>query len=383
MRSSIGSAARDSWLSIGLQVLALEAFLLTVGTFSWRFHPGSHAPGLLGYGLLVVAGGTILLSRRWPVGSVGLALGLVLGSHLLGFAASPIDLALMVALFKAASSQHPWRTVALGAVTIFGYLVLQLVTTGTVALNAFFIGSLTVAAFLAVGYAVDLQRAFSKQRREEETQRRVVEERLRIARELHDVVSHSISTINVQAGVAAHVIDSNPEQARGALVSIKETSRETLRELRGILNVLRQVDEIEPRKPAPGLAQLEVLVETAREAGIPTATSIIGSKRPLPAAVDLAAYRIIQESLTNVIRHAGRASAAVSVDYQPDRVLIVVSDDGRGPLVPMQGDGWPPGHGLAGMRERAAAVNGELNVGPRGGHGFEVRASLPTNGVVS
>jgi signal transduction histidine kinase len=383
MRSSIGSAARGPWLSLGLQVLALEAFLLTVASFSWRFHPGSHAPGLLGYGLLVLAGGSILLSRRWPVGAVGLALGLVLGSHLLGFVASPIDVALMVALLKAASSQHPWRTVGLGVVTISGYVVIQLISSGTVALNALLIGSLTVAAFLAVGYAVDLQRAFSRQRREEETQRRVVEERLRIARELHDVVSHSISTINVQAGVAAHVIDSNPEQARGALVSIKETSRETLRELRGILNVLRQVDEIEPRKPAPGLEQLEVLVETAREAGIPTTTSISGPARPLPAAVDLAAYRIIQESLTNVIRHAGRASAAVSVDYQPDRVVIVVSDDGRGPLVPMQGDGRPPGHGLAGMRERAAAVNGELDVGPRAGHGFEVRASLPTNGVVS
>jgi len=365
VREAVGSR----WFSLGLQVAALEAFLLVAASLSWHFHAVS-PPLVLGYGLIVVAAGSILLSPRWPVGAVGVAL------------ASPIDLALMVALFKAASPEHARRTVLLGIVTVLGYVVVQLISTGTISLNTLAIGTLTVSTFLVLGFAVASQRAFGRQRREEEMQRRVTDERLRIARELHDVVSHSISTINVQAGMAAHVIDHKPDEAKAALVTIKQTSRDTLRELRGILNVLRQVDEVESRQPAPGLAQLDVLVNTAARAGVPVSASVGGLARALPPAVDLAAYRIIQESLTNVIRHAGRASAQISVDFEPDRVVIEVSDDGRGTGVP-DANGWPEGHGLAGMRERAAAVRGELQAGPRPGHGFQVRAALPTNGAIS
>ena len=264
--------------------------------------------------------------------------------------------------------------------TVLGYVAWQLIGFGQVSLNALVLGTLTVSAFLGVGYAVASQRLFARQRREDEIRRRVTEERLRIARELHDVVSHSISTINVQAGVAAHVIDERPETAKSALLTIKETSRDTLRELRGILNVLRQFDDVESRQPAPGLAQLDLLVDTAARAGVPTTASIEGTARPLPAAVDLAAYRIIQESLTNVIRHAGRASARVTVAYQPDRVVIEVSDNGRGAAMQSDSNGWQEGHGVAGMRERAVAVDGELDAGPQPGRGFRVRASLPTNG---
>ncbi|TMG10732.1 MAG: sensor histidine kinase [Chloroflexi bacterium] len=377
VREAVGSR----WFSLGLQVAALEAFLLVAASLSWHFHAVS-PPLVLGYGLIVVAAGSILLSPRWPVGAVGVALAAVLASHLLDYAASPIDLALMVALFKAASPEHARRTVLLGIVTVLGYVVVQLISTGTISLNTLAIGTLTVSTFLVLGFAVASQRAFGRQRREEEMQRRVTDERLRIARELHDVVSHSISTINVQAGMAAHVIDHKPDEAKAALVTIKQTSRDTLRELRGILNVLRQVDEGESRQPAPGLAQLDVLVDTAVRAGVPVSASVGGLTRALPPAVDLAAYRIIQESLTNVIRHAGRASAQISVDFEPDRVVIEVSDDGRGTGVP-DANGWPEGHGLAGMRERAAAVRGELQAGPRPGHGFQVRAALPTNGAIS
>ena len=377
VRAVVGSR----WFSLGLQVAALEVFLLVAATFSWHFHAVSH-PLVLGYGLIVLAAGSILLSPRWPVGAVGVALTAVLVSHLLGYAFSPIDLALMVALFRAASPEHPRRTVLLGIATVLGYVVVQLIGTGTISVDALAFGTLTVSTFLVLGFAVASQRAFSRQRREEEMQRRVTDERLRIARELHDVVSHSISTINVQAGMASHVIDDNPAEAKAALVTIKQTSRDTLRELRGILNVLRQVDEVEPRQPAPGLAQLDVLVNTAARAGVPVSASVGGLARALPPAVDLAAYRIIQESLTNVIRHAGRASAQISVDFEPDRVVIEVSDDGCGTGVP-DANGWPEGHGLAGMRERAAAVRGELQAGPRPGHGFQVRAALPTNGAIS
>lgn len=380
MANTLSQAIRSRWLSSTVQAVVLAGLLLVIASFSFRFHPHSLPLNLLGYGLIVVAAGSIALFPRWPVAAVGVALAATLTSHAIGFESSPIDLALMVALFKAATPQHPWRTVVLGVGTVLGYVIWQLIAFGQVSLNVFVLGSLTVAAFLGVGYAVASQRAFAKQRREDEIRHRVTEERLRIARELHDVVSHSISTINVQAGVAAHVIDERPEQAKLALQTIKETSRDTLRELRGILNVLRQLDEAESRQPAPGLAQLDVLVDTATRAGVRTTASVVGTARPLPPAVDLAAYRIIQESLTNVVRHAGSSTAQLTVAYEPDRVVIEVSDDGRGATIQPDGNSWQEGHGLAGMRERAAAVHGELVAGPRPGRGFQVRAMLPTNG---
>src|SRR2546421_11794668 len=182
----------------------------------------------------------------------------------------------MVVLFKAATPQRPWRSIALGGVVILGYAAVGALTSEGVSPEGLLLGTLAVIASLGLGFAVVGQRNYARARREEETQRRVTEERLRIARELHDVVSHSISTIKVQAGVAAHVMGERPEQAREALVAIKETSKETLRELRGILQVLRRVDEVEPRAPAPGLAQLDVLVETATQAGVHTTASVIG-----------------------------------------------------------------------------------------------------------
>jgi signal transduction histidine kinase len=283
----------------------------------------------------------------------------------------------MVALFKAAAPQRPWRSIALGAAVVLGYAGVGAVTPGGVSPDGLLLGTLAVLASLGLGFAVVGRRTYAMAKREEETQRRVMEERFRIARELHDIVSHSISTINVQAGVAAHVMGERPEQAREALLAIKETSKETLRELRGILQVLRQVDEVEPRGPAPGLAQLDILIKTTSEAGVPTTTSIVGTARPLPPAIDLAAYRIIQESLTNVVRHAGRASAEVTLAYEPSRIVIDVCDDGRGPT-PGNGE---TGHGIAGIRERVSAAGGGMEVGPRDGRGFRMRAWLPTNGV--
>jgi signal transduction histidine kinase len=373
MHMSLAGALRHRWVRIGSQVLVLEAIVLLGTLFAARFHPHSRPLDAIGLGLAVLAAGAIGLSWRWPATAAGIALAGILLYHWLGYAPAAIDLALMVALYKAASPQRLWRSIALGATAVVGYAAVSALTPGGLSIEALLLGTLAVLASLGLGFAVVGQRTYGRAKREEETQRRITEERLRIARELHDVVSHTISTINVQAGVAAHVMDERPEQAREALLAIKETSKETLRELRGILQVLRQVDENEPRGPAPGLAQLDILIDTVRQAGVPTTASVQGTARPLPPAVDLAAYRIIQESLTNVVRHAGRAKAEVTISYEPSRVVIDVSDDGRGGN-PTQEAG---GHGLAGIRERADAAGGGVEVGSNDGRGFQIRAWLP------
>ena len=181
-------------------------------------------------------------------------------------------------------------------------------------------------------------------------------------------------TINVQASSAAHVLATRPEVAAEALQAIKAASKVGLRELRAILNVLRQADDADPTQPAPGTAQLEDLIAGARRSGLETTLTVTGQPAPLSAAVDLAAYRIIQESLTNTIRHAGPAAAAVSLGYHDDELRIDVTDTGRGqPAVAGSGEGL----GLAGMRERAAAVGGTVEAGPGPAGGFRVAARLP------
>lgn len=218
------------------------------------------------------------------------------------------------------------------------------------------------------------QRAAEAERtREEEARRRATEERLRIARELHDVVAHSISLINVQAGAAAHRRD-DPEAAYDALDRIKEASRDTLRELRSTLGVLRQVDGGAPTAPVPSLERVGELAEQTTAAGLPVRLETEGADAPLPAAVDLAAYRIVQEALTNALRHSGATGAAVSVVSSSTELRVAVTDDGRG----APPDTAPESNGIRGMRERAAAVGGTCSAGPRRGtSGFAVHASFP------
>ena len=211
----------------------------------------------------------------------------------------------------------------------------------------------------------------------QEARRLVDAERLRIARELHDVVAYSFATINVQAGVAVHVMDDRPEQVAEALRAIRAVSKEASRELRAILGVLRQVDEAEADGPGHQLGRLDDLAETITNSGLPTRVVISGRPRPLSKAVDLAAYRIVQEALTNALRHAGPASASVSIGYERDRLTLSVVDDGRGGTPEDVEPSAGSGHGIAGMRERALAVGGELEAGPGRFGGFSVSASLP------
>ncbi len=184
-----------------------------------------------------------------------------------------------------------------------------------------------------------------------------------------------MATINVQAGVAAHVLTDRPDAAAEALRAIKLASKNGLRELRAILNVLRQADEPDPAQPAPGIAQLGVLVDGARRAGLDTTLTVSGQPRSLPAAVDLAAYRIVQESLTNAIHHAGPATASVALRYRDDELRIEVVDTGRGLPGGVATEGT--GHGLAGMRERAVSAGGDMEAGPAPPVGTGSRPAFP------
>lgn len=249
----------------------------------------------------------------------------------------------------------------------------------------------------AAGDAVRSRRAFvtaireraerAERTREEEARRRVAEERLRIARDLHDVVAHHIALVNVQAGVAAHVMDRRPDQAKEALGHVREASRSALNELRATVGLLRQTGDPEaPTEPAPGLDRLDDLVDTFRHAGLPVEVARAKDAPALPAAVDLAAFRVVQEALTNVQKHAGpEAKAEVSVVRVGPNVEVSVLDNGPGATA-AYGDhpGEPDepdangGHGLLGMRERVTALGGTLTAGPRYGGGFRVHAILPT-----
>jgi signal transduction histidine kinase len=208
--------------------------------------------------------------------------------------------------------------------------------------------------------------------REEEALRRVGEERLHIAQEVHDVVAHAMVAINVQAGVAAHLIERDPDHAREALRQIKDTSGEALADLRGTLGVLRNPGHGAPVGPAAGLDDLEELTGSLRAAGVRVDLDV-DAPGPVPAAVHAAGYRIVQEALTNVLRHARASSAEIRVRRDARAVRIEVTDDGPGAVAPRNG----AGHGLRGMRERAAALGGTLDSGPRPEGGWRVRAVLP------
>jgi signal transduction histidine kinase len=208
--------------------------------------------------------------------------------------------------------------------------------------------------------------------REERAQALVAEERARIARELHDVVAHSVSVMVVQAQAGPRLLG-KPELAGTAFESIESSGREALVELRRLLGILRAGDRELAIGPQPGLASLEGLVKQVREAGLPVELQIEGEQLTLPPGVDLSAYRIVQEALTNTLKHAGHAHAQVVVRYSSSTVELDIVDDGGGPPATLNGSG----HGLIGMRERAALYGGHLEAGPRPGGGYAVRARLP------
>lgn len=373
---------RDLGLAIGMTALTVagsygEAYPNSNMNSMLQGHHLPHEPAAA---FLIVAAAALLLSRRnrHPLAVLSGTTAAVVAYTLLGYENGTALLIPAVALYSVTVAS-PLRKAIVYAV---GTTVVLMAATAAVNPLGRFGGGFDVipaetAAALFLGIAVANRRALIaslERRAAEEAARRVDEERLRIARELHDVVSHTMATINVQAGVAAHVLAERPDAAADALEAIRTASKEGLRELRAILNLLRQADETEPTQPTPGLdpVHLDSLLAGARQAGLATTLVVNGDRRRLNAAIDLAAYRIIQESLTNAIRHAGPASATITLDYRPDALLLEISDTGRGARI-----GTGGGHGLIGMRERAAAAGGSLEAGPALDGGFRVRAHLP------
>jgi signal transduction histidine kinase len=356
--------------------------------------PASAVPPWPAY-LLVAAGSVALFWRhRRPDAAVAVTLASTLIYTGFGYENGASLLNPAVALYAyAATARTPRTRGAAGSVraaVVAAVFMFALLLGATAAVNPLgtFGGSLNVvpaevAVALFAGLTVANQRAYvgairaraelAEQTREDEARRRVDAERLRIARELHDVVAHTMSTINLRAGVAAHVSRDLPEQVADALGAIRDASKNGLRELRAILAVLRQVDESEPTGPIPGLGELPLLIETVRSAGLPVEVAVVGEQRALPAALELAAYRIVQESLTNTLRHAGPATATVRLAYADGHLDLDVADTGTGG----SSDAGGAGHGLIGMRERALAAGGTLEACPGTAGGFHVSARLP------
>jgi signal transduction histidine kinase len=241
---------------------------------------------------------------------------------------------------------------------------------------------ITTSIAWIVGYALgqrlratDVTRRLAEQaeaEREEQARLAVAEERARIARELHDVVGHSVSVMTVQASAVRRLLEADQEKERAALLVVEETGREALAEMRRMVGVLSRPDEAPALAPQPSLEHIEKLVSHTRESGLPVELRIVGTPVPLPAGIDTTAYRIVQEALTNTVKHARAAKAEVVVRYEDGTVELTVSDDGRG-----DGDGGGSGHGLVGMRERVSVYGGELEAGPQPGGGFRLRATLP------
>ncbi|MFJ9538146.1 sensor histidine kinase [Streptomyces sp. NPDC101225] len=344
------------------------------------------SPGPLAVVLMVLGALALVFRRRAPRTVLALTGTFSVVESVVDDPRAPVAMSAVVALFTvAASTDRPttWRlglltmTVLTGAAMLAGPLpwyaqenlaIFAWTGIGATAGDA-------VRSRRAVVQAIRERAERAERTREEEARRRVAEERLRIARDLHDVVAHHIALVNVQAGVAAHVMDKRPDQAKEALAHVREASRSALNELRATVGLLRQSGDPEaPTEPAPGLDRLDELVGTFRSAGLHVDVARADQGTTLPAAAGLAAYRVIQEALTNVQKHAGtEAKAEVSVVRVGPNVEITVLDNGAAEDDESQGGG----HGLLGMRERVTALRGTLTTGPRYGGGFRVHAILP------
>ncbi len=372
-------------------IAAFVVFALMAGQFIGTRHllAGQHPTTVLTWLLAVLICAPILTHRRFPRASVAVCLAAVALYSVGHYVAYP-GLAIFVLNFDIAL--HTRGRVAVA--TLFASAVVIGVAVDLqpdrVAILATYVESeLGVLVAWLTGRNLRHRRARwaeltarterAERDREEEARRAVTEERLRIARELHDVIAHSMSVIAVQSAVGNHVIDSQPGEARQALAAIEATSRSALTEMRRLLGVLRQ--DGEPRgslTPAPGLADLASLAGQVQDAGLKVWINVDGQRGEIPPGIDLSAYRIIQEALTNVIKHGAASAADVRITYRPDSVTVEVTDQSAGtPPAKVPAPRGDSGHGIIGMRERVAVFGGEFSAGPGPDGSFLVRACFP------
>ncbi|MCC5036003.1 histidine kinase [Streptomyces sp. WAC 00631] len=367
-RFGVPAGAADGVIAVGV-----AAALLVTGVSGQQSATG---PAPLGHGLLVAGGLALAARRRAPVPVLA-----VTGLCAVGYQAAGFDVpavAYLFAVYAAVRAGHRTATIVASVVMLAALPLAALVSlhdTGEALARAR--GALELAWLIAAGAAGEAlrqaeRRADEAERTREETaRRRADEERLHIARELHDSLTHQISVIKLQSEVAVHVARKRGEQVPEALLAIQEAGREAARELRATLEALRD----DGTSPPPGLDDLPGLVERAGRAGLEASLTIEGRREDVPAAVSRTVYRIVQEALTNTARHAAAATASVRVDCRPDVLAVRVDDDGA--ATP---DAAPvPGVGLLGMRERVTALGGRLRAEPRDGGGFTVRAELPVD----
>ena len=368
--------AGDALLAVVVGVIVIATTVV-----AWHPHVEMRSVPLQGWVLMLASSGALVLRRRYPVPVALVALVTVSLYYPLMAADGAILLVLIVALYTLAAEGRLGMAVLVSALavaaSVYGEYGSGESPIGDAAL--FLLVGWLVAA-VATGAVTHNRRAYlreaarrvrdAERNRVEELRRHATEERLRIARELHDALGHTISLINVQAGAALHGLDRDPGAAGAALGAIKESSREALQELRHTLGVLRHVDEDAPTLPPPSLSRLTELTRRSEAAGLVVDVHTRGEPGQLAPSVDLAAYRIVQEALTNVTRHAGASKAVVRVGYGRDDVTLEIEDDGRGGPA-------EPGNGIRGMVERARVVGGDLDVGELPGGGLRVSARLP------
>jgi signal transduction histidine kinase len=370
-------------------VLAAAAAALSVSLFASELSRSGLASGVvvLGYALALLHTLSLAARRRFPMTVLATSVASGLAFAAIGLPPVLLGPAILVPVYTvAAYRERRVSLIGLAAAEV-GLAGVQL-TPGRTDLSTWVGNTLVLAAAWLLGNFVGDRRAYAaqleertaelEQAREDLARRAVTDERLRLARELHDVVAHSMSVIAVQSAVGAHVAEAQPEEARKALAAIETASRAALEELRRLLGVLRQDDGGEPYgslAPVPGLADLDTLLAEVGKVGLAVKVRVEGVRPELPAGVDLSAYRIVQEALTNVVRHAGPTRAQVVVCYGDREIAVEITDDGKG--APSDGRTAKVGHGIIGMRERVALFGGDLEAGPRPGGGFRVAARLP------
>jgi signal transduction histidine kinase len=340
--------------------VAVASALAICATIAAADEPGAKAPDALAYALGALIAAPLLVRRRWPVGVLLASATMLQLYHAADYPAIGVAVPLAAAVYTAVATGHLHAAVAISIVLAVAAVVYRTLAEGETLVTAFGAGTLAdVALLAAVILLADLVRS-----RRALAARQVEQERLRIARELHDVLAHTLAVIGIHSAAAADALPDDPEQARASLRTIREQAREATGEIKATVGLLRE------SRPAPD--RIGDLARTASSTALAVEVAVSGAPRSLAPAVELAAYRVAQESLTNVVRHAAARTARIRLSYEPDAVVVEVSDDGRGAP-----DG-PAGHGLAGMRERVRALGGTLEASTSDDGGFRVLARLPS-----